>query len=109
MPGDFVLPLLVIELQEFVNGIVVDIQLCKIQIMGTRQPTYRRFDRAPKPFTAVDDPLEHAHIFAEAGPQEFPVRSFAKPIHVEDKRRVAEAFSYVQPVLEVITYVVATE
>ena len=68
MRGDFFLPFLVIEPEEFVNGIVIDVQLCKIQIMGTGQPAYRRFDRATVPFAAVDDPLEHAHVFAKARP-----------------------------------------
>src|SRR5205823_14946640 len=109
MRADFSLPFFVIEPEEFVNGIVIDVEIRKLEIMGAGQPAYRRFERATMALAPVDDPLKHAHVFAKAGPQKFSVRAFAKPIHVKDQRRIGEALSYVQPVLKIIADVVSAE
>ena len=58
---------------------------------------------------AVDDPLQHAHVLAEAGPEELAVLVAAEPVDVEDPRRVLQAAAEVEPVVEVVAHVVAAE
>ena len=51
--------------------------------------------RADAAVRAVDDPLEHAHVLAEAGPEELAVLVLAEPVHQEDLRRVRDALLHV--------------
>ena len=57
----------------------------------------------------VDDPLEHAHVLAEPGPEEVAVVVTAEPVDAEDARRAGDVPSHVQPVGEVVAHVVAAE
>ena len=58
---------------------------------------------------AVHDPLEHAHVFAEARPDEFAVGVFAEPVHMEDARRLAQRSLHLDPVAEIVAHVVTAE
>ena len=58
---------------------------------------------------AVDDPLQHAEVFAVAGPEELAVFVAAEPIDVEDPRRILQAAAEVEPMAEVVAHVVAAE
>ena len=59
---------------------------------------------------AVNDPLEHAGVLAEARPQEAAVVATAEPVNQEDRRHaVAALFTHIDPVLQVVTGVVAHE
>src|SRR5262245_27322919 len=49
---------------------------------------------------ARDDPLEHAQILAEAGPDEAAVLVLAEPVHVEDLGGLGDGRPHVQPVPE---------
>ena len=57
------------------------------------------------------DPLEHARVLAEAGPQELAVVVLAEPVHAVDRgqRRLVGALGHAQPVGEVVAHVVAAE
>ena len=98
-----------IEAKEFVNGVVIDVELRKIEIVRAGQPADWRFECAAASLASVDDPFEHAHVFTETGPKEFPVRAFAKPIHVEDERWIGELLSNIEPMLKVLPDVVTAE
>ena len=58
---------------------------------------------------AIHDPLEHAHILAEARPDELAIAVLAEPVHMEDARRLAETALHLDPVAEIIAHVVAAE
>ncbi len=58
---------------------------------------------------AVDDPLEDAHVFAVAGPEELAVWALAEPVDVEDAGRGGEVALHLEPVTEVVAHVVAAE
>ena len=109
MRSDLFLPFLVIEAKEFVNGIAIDVEPGKIEIVRAGQPADRRFECATAFLASVDDPFKHAHVFTETGPEEFSVCAFAKPIHIENKRRIGEPLSDIEPVLKIIPDVVSTE
>src|SRR5262245_7440525 len=54
-----------------------------------RYPSDRGF-LAPRPAVhPIDDPLQNTHVLAEAGPKEFVLGVFPKPIHVKDTWRGA--------------------
>ena len=68
-----------------------------------------RFRGGGAAFDAVEHPLQHAHVFAVARPQEFSVRALAEPIHMENLRRIFQLRAHRQPVAEIIGHVVAAE
>ena len=67
------------------------------------------FDAAGRAFDAFQHPLQHAHIVAEARPDEVALLVGAEPVHAEDARRVRQPRPDVEPVLEVVAEVVAAE
>src|SRR4029077_1101109 len=109
MRSDLFLPFLVIEAKEFVNGIVIDVELGQVEIVRAGQPADRRLECATASLAPVDDPFEHAHVFTETGPEEFSVCTFAKPIHVKNQRRIGELLCNIEPVLKIIPDVVSAE
>ncbi|OPZ84064.1 MAG: hypothetical protein BWY76_02006 [bacterium ADurb.Bin429] len=58
---------------------------------------------------AVENPLEHTQVFAEARPQIVAIFVLAEPIHVKDLRRIRHMPPHLQPVTEIVTHIVATE
>src|SRR6516164_11281019 len=64
-------------------------------------------------FSATFDPrhypLQHAHIFAVAGPQECAIGIFTKPVDHEDARWVGDPELHHKPMVPVITDVVTNE
>src|SRR5690606_26105602 len=77
--------------------------------LGRQQPD-RRLDRLRLALAAAEDPLQHAAVLAEAGPEEVAVGVFAEPVDVEDPRQLrALAAADLQPVGEVVAHVVAAE
>ncbi len=59
---------------------------------------------------ALDDPLEHARVLSEAGPEELARGgALAEPVDVEHSRLVLERLAHAEVVAEVIAHVVAAE
>ena len=58
---------------------------------------------------AAVHPLQHAHVLAEAGPEEAAVVVFAEPVDVEDRRWIGKLLAHVEPVLPVVAHVIAAE
>src|SRR5262245_47123938 len=107
MCGDFFLPFLVIEAEEFVDGNMVDGELGQIEIMQAGQPADRRLECTTASLAPVDDPFEYAHVFTETRPEEFSVRAFPKPIHIKNQRRIGELLSDIEPVPKIIPDVIS--
>src|SRR5438876_780365 len=57
---------------------------------------------------SVDDPLEHAHVFAITRPQVLAF-ALAKPIHDENLGWVSNFSLQLEPVRKIIAHVVTTE
>ena len=55
------------------------------------------------------DPVDDSHVLAEAWPQELALFVQAEPVDVEDLGHVSAGLVNVQPVLQVVTEVVAEE
>ena len=53
-----------------------------------RHEADRRLDRLAVAVAAAEDPLQHARVLAEAGPQELAVLVLAEPVDVEDPRQL---------------------
>src|ERR1035437_2801439 len=58
---------------------------------------------------AVDDPLENTHVLRVAGPQKTARLVLAKPVDVEDARRIGERPLHLDPVPKVVAHVIAAE
>src|SRR2546422_818805 len=80
-----------------------------IEGAGAGDPAEGSFFSGGAAVTAVYDPFEDAHVFAEAGPHEFSTLVFAEPVDMENARRTDDRFSHVHPMREVITHVVTAE
>ena len=76
-----------------------------------RHQADRRLDRLALAVAAAEDPLEHAAVLAEAGPEELAVVVLAEPVDEEDPRQLRRVASRadLQPVAEVVGHVVAAE
>src|SRR5204863_2039336 len=98
-----------VDLQQLVDALMVNFESAEIEVVNARYPSNWRFHRAAFALAAVNYPFEHTHVVAEAGPEEFSVRAFAEPIHVEYERWVGKTFSYFNPMPEIFANVVTAE
>jgi hypothetical protein len=98
-----------INAEKFGDTLVVDFQFGQIDIVHPRQPADGRFDRAAAAFATIDDPFKDPHVVAETGPEKFSIGAFAEPVHIENQRRLGQAFSDVHPVLKIIADAVSAE
>ena len=94
---------------QFLKFLLGEIEARPIDIFVTRHPADRRFfGPATRPH-AVADPFQHAHVFGKTRPDKFSILVFAKPVHMENTRGLAEIALHVHPVAEVITHVVTAK
>ena len=88
-----------------------DVQALKVQRSRCREVA----DRGPGGLGVagqpLDDPLQHADVLAEAGPDELARRVLAEPVDVEQLRQLLRVglLADLQPVPEVVAHVVAAE
>ena len=64
------------------------LQARPVQILVARHDAERRFDALRAALAALDDPFQHAHVLAEARPDELAVRVAAEPVDAENLRRL---------------------
>ncbi len=62
-----------------------------MNILVPGHPADGRFAAERAAMCAIDDPLQHAHVLAIAGPDELSFGVLTEPVHVEDARSLAEA------------------
>src|SRR5437764_1072938 len=98
-----------IDAEQFCDEFVIQFESSQVEVVRARQPADRRLQRAATSFAPINDPLQYAHVFAKAWPEEFSVRAFAKPVHGENLRWIREPFPNVEPVLEIISNVIPAE
>src|SRR5688572_6243446 len=80
------------------------------EVLEAGHDTERRLDAAGAcSLAAPRDPLQHAHVFAEAGPDEAPLAVAAEPVHPKNLRRLLERSADLQPVTKVVAHVVAAK
>jgi len=106
---DFFVPggaVYVLELVEFGLG---HVEAVPVHVFVVRGPADGGFFALGAAADAVYDPLEDAHVFAEAGPEELAVFVLAEPVDVEDARGCGEIALHAEPVTEVVAHVVTAE
>lgn len=106
---DFLAPRLAIEGLQFVEFLLRKTKTGPVDVVVARHPADGRLSGDAVPVGPGDDPLEHAQVFAEAGPEEIPVLVLAKPVHVEDARQFGDAPLHADPMAEIVAHVVAAE
>src|SRR6516165_5509792 len=107
--GQLRLPVFVIDLEQFIDAFMVNLEAGEIEIVHAGQPTDRRSHGAAASFATIQNPFQHTHVLAEPGPEEISVYAFAEPIHAENGRRIGQPSPDVDPMLEIIADVVAAE
>src|SRR6266478_3231581 len=79
--GQLLRPFFMIDSENFRDAFVIDVEFGEIEIMRARQPTDRRFERTASSFAAVNNPFEHAHVFAVTRPEKLALPSSANPLY----------------------------
>src|SRR4051812_23049161 len=69
LPGDFHLEFLEVDVLERVEVLCGDIQAFEVDVGGARHPAEDGFLGVSGAARTFYDPLEHAHVLAEAGPE----------------------------------------
>src|SRR4029078_3691151 len=80
-----------------------------VEVLVTWHPADGRLFGEHSTANAIDDPLQHPHILAIAGPEESSLRILAEPIDLEDLRRLAERPLHLDPMPEIVAHVIAAE
>ena len=84
-------PIRRLDAQEFVHCFAGDVETIEGRSRLAWARADRSFRRGSVAFDAFEHPLQHAHVFAVAGPQKFSVGAFAEPIHMENFGRMRNA------------------
>src|SRR5687768_3730700 len=106
---DLLAPLLGLDGEGLLDLLRGHVQTGDVQGVRRRDVTDRRLDGSRGALEALDDPLEHAAVLAEARPQEAAVLVAPEPVHVEDPRQLRGVvrLAGLDPVADVVTAVVA--
>src|SRR5260370_13039667 len=107
--GQFRLPVFRIYAQEFVDRFGGDFQAIQSESVARGNEADGGFLRLAAAFHALQNPLQSADIFAEAGPQEFSVRAAPEPLHMENFRGMRDALAHLQPMANISGHVLAAE
>src|SRR6185312_6258754 len=106
---NLVSPLAAIDGLQFVKGFAREVESLPVDIVVVGRPADGSLLAQSAAMDAVDDPLEDAHVLAEAGPEELALAVFAEPVDVKDAWSSGEIALHAQPVTEVVAHVVAAE
>src|SRR5713101_5616931 len=96
-------------MEQFFNRAFRKVEAVQVERAGCRNVADRRFDCFRLTINPTDNPLQHPEILAITGPEESAVLAPSKPVHLEYSREVLTLSREAQPVLEIVTHVVATE
>src|SRR3978361_1274485 len=107
----FLAPLGRVDRQRLGPVAALEFEPAQAQVLGRRHDTDRGVLTAGLVFDAVDDPLEHPAVLAEARPQEAAVFIATEPVDEEHlwQLGVVGVLAQVAPVREVVSDVVAQE
>ncbi len=96
--------------QRLADILDVEVQALDVDVLSASGVAHDSLDGVDLAFDAVHDPLQDAGVLAEARPQEAAVFAAAEPVNQEDGRHAVTALdAHVDPVLQVVTSVVADE
>src|ERR1700760_4153283 len=90
MPNNFPAPGGAVQALEFLEFLLGKIQSIPVDVFVARLPADSRLLAEGTAPSTLHDPLEHAHVFAKAGPEKFAVLPLAEPVHMENARRLAQ-------------------
>ena len=106
---DFLAPRGAVHFLHLLEILAREVESRPFHVVEVGRPADGRLLAAYATVHAIHDPLEHAHVLAEARPQEFAVVALAEPVDVEDARRRAQSALHLEPVTEVVAHMVAAE
>src|SRR6266581_9690921 len=85
------------------------IQTMPLDVFVPGHPSNWSFLSQAAAMRAIDDPLQHAHIFAEARPHKISVLVFAKPVHMKHSGSFAKRTLHKDPMTKIVTHVIAAK
>src|SRR4051812_6279417 len=108
---DLLAPLVLVDGEGLVDLLGGHVQTRDVERVRRGDVPDRGLLRRGGALEALDDPLEHPAVLAEARPQEAAVLVAAEPVHVEDARQLdgVVLLAGLHPVAEVVAGVVADE
>ena len=83
-------PALLIHVEDALERLFAVIEPFEVDILRVGHIADRRLPRIHGARAALQDPFEHAHVVAEARPEEFAVRALTEPVDVEDLGRILD-------------------
>ena len=102
-------PKLVINGKKISESLLGDVKAFKLDVINVGNVTDRSLNSAYLTVAASKDPHKNTHIVAEAGPDEVTLVIGSEPVNVEDLRSVGKNLTHIEPVLPVVTHIVAYE
>src|SRR5215472_9609777 len=109
MSSELASPHLALEAHDAAEAFSTEVETAPVEIIILGLPAQCGLHRVSAAATAIDHPLQHAHVLSEARPCESAVIVGAKPVDAEDARRMSNCLAHRQPVLEVVADVIAAE
>src|SRR6266498_1845021 len=103
MAEHFLPPIVADKRLQFIKFVFRKIQTLPLDVFVPGHPSNRSFLSQRAAVRAIDDPLQHAHIFAEARPHKISVLVFAKPVHVKYSGSFAKRTLHKDPMTKIIT------
>src|SRR5262249_32080876 len=88
--GRFLPPVGGIDREQLAHRLRRDVEAGGVEGADRRQQPDGRLDGLARARAPIRRPPQHPQVLAEAWPQELPVRALAKPVDVEDARRLLE-------------------
>src|SRR6476659_988026 len=109
MPDDFPSPGGAIQALKLLESLLWKIQSIPVEVFIAGLPAEGGFLAECPAASPVHDPLEDAHVFAEARPEKCAVFAFPEPVHVKNARRFAQGTLHIDPVAEIVAHMIAAE
>src|SRR5205814_1074267 len=106
---DFAAPGFAAEILELVEFFLGEIEAAPFHIFVIGHPADGSFAALGADARAIDDPFQHAHIFAVARPDKLAFGIFAEPIDVKNAGSDAERALHLDPMAEIIAHVITAE
>src|ERR1043165_70965 len=109
MPEHFLTPGVSIESLQLIELFFRKIHARPLHVIITWRPADRRFFAERTAMSAIDYPLQHAHVLAEPGPHDVAVFVLAEPIHVENLWRFVQQALHLRSDTKIVAHVIAAE
>src|SRR5438552_18928933 len=108
MRKEFLLPDIAINRHQGVELLTGEVfHTTPVQVLVARHTANRTLDTYRTAMRSLDNPLQDAHIITKARPHVIALGITTEPIHAEYTRRIGQLTPEVQPMVEVVSHMIA--